>query len=396
MFKLIFSVAAVTALAQLLQLISQPLLTYLYAKESFGYLSIIVSIITFISLICNFQFNNLILISKDNINRIFNTGLVSSFILEFFCFLFLIFFSYFIFQDKRVELLILTILYVVFYCFNVLFRAVLLRQGKNKLYSVGILIRSIVVVVSQILLSYYNKSLGLVLGVVVSEFVLVLFSVAFCRNNIGFYLNLKDSISVFLENKKFLITGTIQELISTSMFISPLLLITYKFSYSVGGEFSVVHKLVWGPAFLLTQVVSPIFLQYVARENFKEIYFFNIKNSIVFFCITASIAFYSTGFIFNLILKSDWHNAVWMSKYIVIWVLSFIMALPYRVLLRAEKKQIFQLPIDLLLLIVFMSIFIFDYSFYTYIYILTIFGTLGNFLIMFASGKIVRDRGWND
>ena len=72
------------------------------------------------------------------------------------------------------------------------------------------------------------------------------------------------------------------------------------------------------------------------------------------------------------------------------------MALPYRVLLRAEKKQIFQLPIDLLLLIVFMSIFIFDYSFYTYIYILTIFGTLGNFLIMFASGKIVRDRGWND
>ena len=73
MFKLIFSVAAVTALAQLLQLFSQPLLTYLYAKESFGYLSIIVSIITFISLICNFQFNNLILINKDNINRIFNT-----------------------------------------------------------------------------------------------------------------------------------------------------------------------------------------------------------------------------------------------------------------------------------------------------------------------------------
>lgn len=396
MFKLIFSVAAVTALAQLLQLISQPLLTYLYTKESFGYLSIIVSIITFISLICNFQFNNLILINKDNINRIFNTGLICSFILELFCFLFLVCFSYFIFQDNRGELLILTMLYVVFYCFNVLFRAVLLREGKNKLYSVGILIRSIVVVVSQILLSYYNKSLGLVLGVVVSEFVLVLFSVAFCGNNVGFYLNLKDSISVFLENKKFLITGTIQELISTSMFISPLLLITYKFSYSVGGEFSVIHKLVWGPAFLLTQVVSPILLQYVARDDFKEIYFFNIKRSMFFFCVTAFLAFYSTGFIFNLILKSDWHNAVWMSKYIVIWVLSFIMALPYRVLLRAEKKQIFQLPIDLLLLIVFMSIFIFDYSFYTYIYILTIFGTLGNFLIMFASGKIVRDRGWND
>lgn len=394
MFKLIFSVAAVTALAQLLQLISQPLLTYLYTKESFGYLSIIVSIITFISLICNFQFNNLILINKDNINRIFNTGLICSFILELFCFLFLVCFSYFIFQDNRGELLILTMLYVVFYCFNVLFRAVLLREGKNKLYSVGILIRSIVVVVSQILLSYYNKSLGLVLGVVVSEFVLVLFSVAFCRNNVGFYLNLKDSISVFLENKKFLITGTIQELISTSMFISPLLLITYKFSYSVGGEFSVVHKLVWGPAFLLTQVVSPIFLQYVARDDFKEIYFFNIKGSIVFFCITASIAFYSTGFVFEFILKSDWYDAVWMSKYIVIWVLSFIMSLPYRVLLRAEKRQILQLPIDLVLFLVFMSILLVDYSFYSYIYILTIFGTLGNFLIMLAAQSLVRNRGW--
>lgn len=394
MFKLIISVAAVTALAQLLQLISQPLLTYLYTKESFGYLSLVVSIITFVSLICNFQFNNLILISKKNIPSIFSAGMIFSFLLEFFCFIFLIVLSWYIFQENRIVLLILTMLYVLFYCFNVLFRAILLKNNENRMYSFGILIRSVVVVGGQILFSNYNQSLGLVLGVVLSEFVLVLYGLIFYKNSIGFNLNIKEAVATFVENKKFLMVGTVQELVSTSMFISPLLLVTYKFSYSIGGEFSVVHKLVWGPAFLLTQVVSPIFLQYVARENFKEIYFFNIKNSIVFFCITASIAFYSTGFIFNLILKSDWHNAVWMSKYIVIWVLSFIMALPYRVLLRAEKKQIFQLPIDLLLLIVFMSIFIFDYSFYTYIYILTIFGTLGNFLIMLAAQSLVRNRGW--
>lgn len=394
MFKLIFSVAAVTALAQVLQLVSQPLLTYLYTKESFGYLSLVVSIITFVSLICNFQFNNLILMSKKDTSTIFSTGVVCSFILEFLCFIFLLIFSYFIFQENRGILLILTMLYIVFYCFNVLFRAVLLKNNKNKIYSFGILIRSVAVVGGQILLSYYSKSLGLVLGVVLSEFVLVLYGFIFYKNNIEFNLSIKDYIATFVENRKFLIIGTIQELVSTSMFISPLLLITYKFSYSIGGEFSVVHKLVWGPAFLLTQVVSPILLQYVSREDFKDIYLFNIKKSILFFCLTATFSFFSTSFIFELLLKSDWYDAIWMSKYIVIWVISFIMSLPYRVLLRAEKKQIFQLPIDLGLLLIFMSVFIFDYSFFSYIYILTIFGTLGNFLIMLAASNLVKSRGW--
>lgn len=394
MFKLIFSVAAVTALAQVLQLVSQPLLTYLYTKESFGYLSLVVSIITFVSLICNFQFNNLILMSKKDTSTIFSTGVVCSFILEFLCFIFLLIFSYFIFQENRGILLILTMLYIVFYCFNVLFRAVLLKNNKNKIYSFGILIRSVAVVGGQILLSYYSKSLGLVLGVVLSEFVLVLYGFIFYKNNIEFNLSIKDYIATFVENRKFLIIGTIQELVSTSMFISPLLLITYKFSYSIGGEFSVVHKLVWGPAFLLTQVVSPILLQYVSREDFKDIYLFNIKKSILFFCLTATFSFFSTSFIFELLLKSDWYDAIWMSKYIVIWVISFIMSLPYRVLLRAEKKQIFQLPIDLGLLLIFMSVFIFDYSFFSYIYILTIFGTLGNFLIMLAASNLIKSRGW--
>jgi O-antigen/teichoic acid export membrane protein len=98
MFKLIFSVAAVTVLAQLLQLASQPLLTYLYTKESFGYLSVVMSIVAFAALICNFQFNNLILISKENTNKLFRSGLFFSALFElmvffnFISFFFLYFF----------------------------------------------------------------------------------------------------------------------------------------------------------------------------------------------------------------------------------------------------------------------------------------------------------------
>lgn len=394
MFKLIFSVAAVTALAQLLQLLSQPLLTYLYTKESFGYLSLVVSTITFISLVCNFQFHNLILINKNNTSNIFSAGVITSFVLELFSFIFLFIISYWIFEENRFSLVLLSMLYIVFYCFNVVFRSVLLKNNENKIYSYGILIRSIFLVLAQIFFSYYNKSLGLILGVVFSEFVLVLYGFLFFKRNVVFDFNIKKTIQTFVENKKFLITGTIQELVSTTMFISPLLFITYKFSYSIGGEFSVVHKLIWGPALLLTQVVSPILLQYVSKENFKDIYLFNIKTSILFFLLTSGVAFFTTSFIFDLILKDDWYNAVWMSKYIVIWVISFIMSLPYRVLLRAEKKQLYQLPIDFFVLFIFLSVFIFDYSFFSYIYVLATFGTVGNFLIMFAASKLVRSRGW--
>lgn len=395
MFKLIFSVAAVTALAQVLQLVSQPLLTYLYTKENFGYLSIVMSIVTFSALICNFQFNNLILISKENTNRLFTSGFFLSVFMEVIVFGCLFIFSYYIFENDRDILLLLTIFYLLFYCFNVLFRAVILKKEKNKIYSFGILIRSLVVVLSQIVLSFFYKSFGLIVGIIVGEFVLILYGFFYGRGLIRFSdLNLKVLLEPIRSEIKFLSMGTLQELTSTSMFLAPLILIIYKYSYELGGEFSVVHKLAWGPAFLLAQVVSPILLQYVSRENFKDIYLFDIKKSILFFCLTSLIAFFSASFIFGLLLKSDWYNAIWMSKYIVIWVLSFIVALPYRILIRAEKKQYIQFFIDLTVLLVFLSIFLISYSFQNYILLLVLFGVFGNFFIMFFANKLVKERGW--
>lgn len=395
MFKLIFSVAAVTALAQVLQLVSQPLLTYLYTKESFGYLSIVTSIVTFAGLICNFQFNNLILISKENTNKLFTSGFFLSVFMEIIIFGCLFTFSYYIFENDRGVLLLLTIFYLLFYCFNVLFRAVMLKKEKNKIYSFGILIRSLVVVLSQIVFSLFYKSFGLIVGIIVGEFVLILYGFFYGRGLIRFSdLNLKVLLEPICSEIKFLSMGTLQELTSTSMFLAPLILIIYKYSYELGGEFSVVHKLAWGPAFLLAQVVSPILLQYVSRENFKDIYLFDIKKSILFFCLTSLIAFFSASFIFGLLLKSDWYNAIWMSKYIVIWVLSFIMALPYRVLIRSEKKQTVQFLIDLIILLTFISIFIIDYSFNQYIVLLTTFGVVGNFIIMLVGYNLSKKRGW--
>uniref|UniRef100_UPI0018DC7AE6 oligosaccharide flippase family protein n=1 Tax=Acinetobacter calcoaceticus TaxID=471 RepID=UPI0018DC7AE6 len=111
MFKLIFSLAAVTTLAQVLQLISQPLLTHLYTKESFGYLSIVVSIVSFGSIVCNFQFNNLALIEKKNVDNIFVSGLFFSLILELIFFLLLVLFSYHIFKENLFYFIFFTMLY---------------------------------------------------------------------------------------------------------------------------------------------------------------------------------------------------------------------------------------------------------------------------------------------
>lgn len=395
MFKLIFSVAAVTTLAQLLQLISQPLLTHLYTKESFGYLSVVISIVTFSALICNFQFNNLILISKENTNKLFTSGFYFSIFMEVVVFSFLFLFSHYFFEENRNELLLLTMFYLLFYCFNVLFRAVMLKEGKNNIYSLGILLRSIAVVFSQIILSFYYKAFGLILGIVVGEFALIIFGFFYGREFIGILsFKLKEILESIFFERKFLLVGTIQELTSTGMFLAPLVLIIYKYSYAVGGEFSVIHKLAWGPAFLLAQVVSPILLQYITKDNFVDQFLFNKKYSVMFFCTTAIIAFYSCEIVFKLIIKSDWYNAIWMSKYIVIWVLSFIMALPYRILMRAEKKQVTQFFIDLLILLLFSSILIVDYSFQQYILLLVFFGVLGNFVIMLFGCNLAKKRGW--
>lgn len=395
MFKLIFSVAAVTALAQVLQLISQPLLTYLYTKENFGYLSIVASIVTFSALICNFQFNNLILISKEDTNHLFSSGLYFSIFMEGVVFLFLLIFSYLFFDNNENILVILTILYLLFYCFNVLFRAVMLRKNKNRVYSFGILFRSLVVVFSQVILYFYYKEFGLILGIVVGEFSLIIFGFFNAKELVTISnFSIKEIIKPLIMEKKFLLIGTVQELTSTSMFLAPLLLIIYKYSYEVGGEFSVIHKLAWGPAFLLAQVVSPILLQHLSRENFHDKFLFNKKKSILFFIVTSLVAYYSCESIFRIIIKDDWYDAIWMSKYIVIWVLSFIISLPHRVLLRAERKQKIQFFIDVVVLFLFLSVLVFPISFYTYIYILVLGGMVGNFMIIFSTKQILEKRGW--
>lgn len=395
MFKLIFSLAAVTTLAQVLQLISQPLLTHLYTKESFGYLSIVVSIVSFGSIVCNFQFNNLALIEKKNVDNIFVSGLFFSLILELIFFLLLVLFSYHIFKENLFYFIFFTMLYLVFYCFNALFRAVLLKKQKNKLYSWGILIRSFVVIISQILFSFYYNYFGLIIGVVIGEFLLMILGLLLAKNIVKIRsLEIKKIAAPFLRNKKFLIIGTIQELFSTSMFIAPLLLITYNFSYAIGGEFSVVHKLSWGPAFLLTQVVSPVLLQFISNKDFKDTFLYDYKKSVLFFIFFSILIYFTSEYVFKIFLEDDWYEAIWMSKYILIWVVSFVMALPYRVLLRAEGKQIIQLYVDIFILLVFLSIFIFHFSFHNYIYLIFIFGVIGNFLIMFAANKSVRNRGW--
>lgn len=395
MFKLIFSVAAVTALAQLLQLASQPLLTYLYTKESFGYLSVVMSIVAFAALICNFQFNNLILISKENTNKLFRSGLFFSALFELIVFLILFLFSFYIFSENRFTLYLLTIFYLSFYCFNVLFRAAMLKEGRNKVYSFGILIRSLVVVLGQVFFSFFYETFGLIIGMVVGEFILILYGLYYGSGLISFKgSEFKEILAPLVSERKFLIIGTIQELTSTSMFLAPLLLIIYKYSYELGGEFSVVHKLAWGPAFLLAQVVSPILLQHLSKENFKENFLFDIKKAIIFFVISSVTIYFSAEFFFSLILKSDWYNAIWMSKYIIIWALSFIMALPYRVLIRSEKRQEIQFLTDLCILSIFLSIFFIDYDFQQYILLLTLFGVFGNFIVMLLGGNLARRRGW--
>lgn len=386
MFKLIFSVAAVTALAQLLQLASQPLLTYLYTKESFGYLSVVMSIVAFAALICNFQFNNLILISKENTNKLFRSGLFFSALFELIVFLILFLFSFYIFSENRFTLYLLTIFYLSFYCFNVLFRAAMLKEGRNKIYSFGILIRSLVVVLGQVFFSFFYETFGLIMGMVVGEFILILYGLYYGNGLISFKgFEFKEILAPLVSERKFLIIGTIQELTSTSMFLAPLLLIIYKYSYELGGEFSVVHKLAWGPAFLLAQVVSPILLQYISKDIVEHKFLFDPIKTISSLTVISITAFLSCEFLFGLLLKNDWYNAIWMSKYIVVWSLSFIFSLPYRVLLRAKRKQVIQFIVDFLILLLFLSILFFNYAFKEYVILLVLSGVVGNIIIIFST-----------
>lgn len=393
MFKLIITIFSVTALAQLLQLSVQPMLTFLYSKDTFGHYSVFFSLFTFLSVICLFQYNNLVLIVKEKQIEVLNSGIFFVVLLDFFVILsFIVLYVIDVYKDFNVFNYISLFLLILFYSISSIFRAHLIRANKNKVYSYSILIRSFSIALLQITFGFIGNEGGLIYGVVLGELISLLYIFSKLDKHVLLKNNTNLALKIFMENKHFLIWTTLQEIVAVFSFIMPVFLVNKIYGFSLGGEFSLAHKLVWSPAFLISQALSPVILKSISEESKDYLIFFDKKIIFLFLFLFLPVAYYSIDYALPLIINDEWKNTVWISQLLLFWVSFFIISIPSRLYLRATNRQKLQLILDVLIILIFSIIFFSKFDLNTTLKMLVFFGAMLN-LILFIIGrsKLLKD-----
>lgn len=358
MFKLIIMIFSVTALAQLLQLGIQPLLTFLYSKEVFGHYSVFFSLFTFLSVVCLFQYNNLVLIGKNNLSEVLNSGKFFIILLDFIVILsFLALYITDIYVNIGITDYINLFILIFLYSLSSIFRSSLIKLNKNKEYSFSILLKSFFISVSQVFFGVFDIKSGLIYGVILGELISLIYIILKSPSHSLFSINVKSAVATFIENKQFLVWTTLQEIVAVFAFVMPIFIINKNYGFALGGEFALAHKLIWSPAFLISQALSPVILKKISEESKDYMVFFDKRAIFIFLFLICPIAYYILGYLLPLILNNEWENVVWIAQLLLFWVSLFVISIPSRLYLRATNRQAIQLILDLSTILIFFIVF---------------------------------------
>lgn len=210
-------------------------------------------------------------------------------------------------------------------------------------------VRAILIITLQILLSILKIDNGLVVATLAGE----LFAAVYLRfKRVGSISNGVASWNQILNyiknNKAFSIYGSIQETVSVVAFFTPLFMFSYKYGDDVGGQYAMANRLVWAPVVLLSSSFAQVYYHKIGRLD--EIRRINIigkeaKLLILVGLVVALSTFFMVD-LFHKLLGSDWRAASELLPIQLLWGLFFLASTPFRVVGRAIQMQRQQIMLD--------------------------------------------------
>jgi O-antigen/teichoic acid export membrane protein len=341
-------------LAQALQLVSLLVLSRIYYPSDFGVLAQVQSISTAAVVIATLQLHLTIPLCKNNDEaRIASESVQSITFILFLSFLPIAIYlgKVFVFSIFLAFALGLTNNYNSYLVFN----------GEFGRMSRFYVLRAILIIALQISFAHFSVPDGLLWGTVLAECIS-----AICLRilTLGSLFRIKVDIHKGLEMafklKSFSLYGTIQELISVSAFYAPLFLFANKYGESIGGQYAMASRLVWGPVVLISSSLSQVLYHKFGKQTPNEIWSLRyiFFNKTVLFCTigVCSLSFLSEN-VFLFMLGSKWGLACKILTLQIIWGGIFLLSVPFRVALRVMLLQKYQLIIDACTLVITAMLF---------------------------------------
>lgn len=352
MIKAIAKIAIGGGVAQAIQFFALPVLSIIYSPGAMGNYFTATMLASIVTVLLTFQLQHAIpnRISQSELQdllfSIISLALITITILSLLCLLL---------DLKSKTLLFWGIAFSFTTGLNNVIRSFLIRLGRFNLINVATFARAVFVVLGQMSLNYTFGDIGVLIGFLIGDLSAVLLIIYFLKANVTLRLPKRGFLKrTFLNQKSFMIYGTIQELVAVSTLGLPLIIVTNLFDTALAGQFGMAQRLILPPAaIILGAVVNVIHHAYGRREKFAitESSLIRSRNIAFFIFVASLIGFWGAGFVCDIVLSEKWDVAVWTSSYIAVWSVFLIASAPFRVCFRMYSKQHVQLAIDLVALL---------------------------------------------
>jgi lipopolysaccharide exporter len=341
-----------TALAQLIAIISYPVLSRLYSPESFGLFASVMAVSSIVIPVASLRYESAIVIEKDNDAVIKLQSLCLSALLctSLSCLLLLAFYPD-LFTPNRETNSVGGLIYFaapiifLFGMANVLF-ARLNRESRYKLLSSAHIARKFTIVLSQLILSLFGiASFGLLLGNLFGAIVAISVVLVFGKDVFGKLLSRdvfsKDIALRYLDFPKY---SAPQSFINGVMAQMPILTFGIYYGAGVVGSVYLATKIVQLPLIVMGQSVRTVFLKHAAdnRQKISKLYVSFTKITLVLtliIIIPIAVLFYCGPDLFELVFGNEWRQAGTFSGWLAVWFGANFVQQPSRALFIVFEKQ---------------------------------------------------------
>ncbi len=335
MKKSVKSLLKGNSFAQVLQLISLLFLTHIYSPDDFGLLGTIQASAVILVAIMTLQMHLLIPLSKDK-KEAFETLIRIIIFIGLFSLIAII---PLYFYNKSLILIL-----ALFLSLTNSFKSYLVFEGNFSVISVFYVIRVIIIIMLQVIFSFFEFSNGLLFAVIAGEAFSSIYLLSLIlreRRKIKFRKTYFTNMIQYIKDKKqFTIYGTAQELVSLLNFSFALLFFSYFYNDNIVGQYSIANRLVWAPTILVSSSLAQVYYyQFAQKSNWSVFYKWVWFDRKYMFIIIAIIVFYSSfSNIIIQILGDNWKLAESMIFYLLFSSAFFLYSLPYRVAFRALEN----------------------------------------------------------
>jgi len=392
---LIIKILSGNALAQIILILTTPILTRMYSIEDFGVLGIFNSILLTVGVIGCLRYDQLMFNysgSKDW-NDCYNKGIVISLVFSLVIFFFSIS-LYFIGLVHKLEYVIIAPCLILLFSLAQLFSSALSVSKKYTSISNSLVVRSISVFSFQLYLNF--NPLGLVWGLLIGQVAQVSY----------LYWSLRRSSSVrffFLSDyslSKHAIMSTFQSLSNSFSSQLPSFFIPVKFGVESMGYYSMALRLTYLPITFFSNAIRPFILGELNRNrsDLSFVYKSMLKGSVFMLSLSILGIFLINIFaeeFFIIYAGEDWSFSGKISGILSFWILmafSNVLSTAYLTVYSRFKELLiydgFLLFFRLLIVVVF---YVIDFELLFFLKVYALIGFLFNFSIIIYTVRLARN-----